>query len=163
MKLITNIVLIIITVFISSCKAQTTTDYINFYNDVVPKMNTIIPYKTQFYGQNFSNFYNELLTKNITVVELGCHQKIEPSSKYYVLHLYLADSEMWSAASKYDYQYPWISITFENEIPNQIKSMILQSHGQWNNTFLQFFSNMKIESIKFIGVRGYDNPDYSGK
>ena len=60
-----KLLLIINLLFIFSCKAQTTTDYINFYNDVVPKLNTIIPNKTQFYGQNFSNFYNELLSKNV--------------------------------------------------------------------------------------------------
>lgn len=148
---------------IISCKSQTTTDYINFYYDVVPKLNSIVPNKTQFYGQNFSNFYNELTAKGINVIELGCHYKIEPSSKYYVLHLYLADSEMWAAASKYDYQYPWISITFVNEIPSQIKSMILQNHGQWNNAFLQFFLNMKIEKIDFIGMNGYNSSTWVDK
>ncbi|WP_336958155.1 hypothetical protein [Chryseobacterium contaminans] len=49
------------------------------------------------------------------------------------------------------YQIPVISITFEDEIPPQIKNMVQQYHGEWNTTFAQFFSNMKIEKIKFIG------------
>lgn len=149
--------------FIYSCKAQATNDYINFYNGVVPKLNSIAPNKTQFYGQNFSTFYNELLSKNINVVKLGYGYKEEPASKYYVLDLFFEDNDMWGAASNLNYQYPWISITFENEIPSQIKDMVLQNQGQWNNTFMQFFSNMKIEKIKFIGVNGYNSTDWEGK
>ncbi len=46
--------------FIYNCKAQTTSDYIDFYNDVAPKLNSIVPIKTQFYGQIFSTFYKAL-------------------------------------------------------------------------------------------------------
>ncbi|SDM38139.1 hypothetical protein [Chryseobacterium taihuense] len=155
--------LIINLLFLHNCKAQTTNDYINFYNNVVPKLNTIAPNKTQFYGQNFSNFYNELQNKNVSIMMLNYDTKSDNDIKYFVLDLYLSDISMWSVASKNDFQYPWISITFENEIPNQIKSMVEQSNSKWNNTFEQFFSNMKIEKIKFVGVRGYDNPDFSGK
>ncbi|WP_344827684.1 hypothetical protein [Chryseobacterium ginsenosidimutans] len=149
--------------FIYNCKAQTTNDYITFYNNVVPKLNTIVPNKTQFYGQNFSNFYNELLNKQLNVVNFSCDTKIDPSSKYYVLRLFFEDSDLWSVATDNPFQYPWISITFENEIPNQIKNMILQNHGEWDNTFVQFFSNMKIEKIKFIGINGYNSTDWSEK
>lgn len=152
--------------FIYNCKAQTANDYINFYNDVVPKLNSIVPNKTEFYGQNFSTFYNELLSKNIHVVKLGYGYKEEPASKYYVLRLFFEDNDMWAFATKDKdnlLQYPWISITFENEIPSQIKDMVLQNQGQWNNTFMQFFSNMKIEKIKFIGVNGYNSTDWEGK
>lgn len=158
-----KIILIINLFFIYNCKAQTTTDYINFYNDVVPKLNSIVPNKTQYYGQNFSVFYNELLNKNINVVMLNYDSKIDTSEKYYIVDLFLSDTNLWSIASKNDYQYPWISITLENEIPSQIKNMVLQNNGLWNSTFVQFFANMKIEKIKFVGVRGYDNNDYSGK
>lgn len=155
--------LIINLLFIYECKAQTVNDYIAFYNDVVPKLNLIVPNKTQYYGQNFSNFYNELQNKNIDVVMLNYDSKIDTSEKYYVIDLFLSDNNLWNIASKNDYQYPWISITLENEIPSQIKNMVSQNQGQWNSTFVQFFANMKIEKIKFVGVRGYNNNDYSGK
>lgn len=156
--------LLIINLFlISNCKAQTTSDYITFYNELVPKLNTIAANKTQFYGQNFSKFYNELLNKNISVVKLSYDYKIHPGTKYYVLDIFFEDSGMWSVASNNPFQYPWVSITFENEIPSQIKDMVLQSQGEWNSNFVQFFSNMKIEKIKFIGVNGYNSTDWEGK
>lgn len=163
MKSAINMAFIIILILFSSCKAQTTADYINFYNDVVPKLNSIVPNKTQFYGQDFSNFYNELQNKNLNITALGYGYKIEPSSKYYILDVYFENSDMTKIASLNDYQYPLISITFENEIPSQIKDMILQSQGQWNSTFAQYFSNMKIEKILFVGVNGYNSTDWSGK
>ncbi len=164
MKSITIKILLIFNVlFFYSCKAQATNDYVTFYSNVVPKLNTIVPNKTQFYGQNFSNFYNELLNKNIQIIKLGYDYKTDPGSKYYVLRLFFEDDDLWSVASNNDYQYPWISITFENEIPNQIKTMVLQNQGQWNTTFVQFFSNMKIEKIKFVGINGYDSANWTEK
>ncbi|WP_292011079.1 hypothetical protein, partial [Chryseobacterium sp.] len=57
--LITKAIFLLSLLLINYSKAQTTTDYINFYNDVTPKLNSIIPNKTQFYGKPFSNFYSE--------------------------------------------------------------------------------------------------------
>lgn len=37
-------------------KTQTSTDYINFYNDVVPKLNSIIPDKLSFMDRIFQIF-----------------------------------------------------------------------------------------------------------
>ena len=154
---------IVIIFFQYNCKAQTVNDYVTFYNDIVPKLNTLAPTKIQFYGQDFSNFHNELLNKNINIVHLSYDYKIHPSTKYYVLYLFFEDSGMWSVASANTFQYPWISLSFENEIPSQIKNMVLQSQGKWDSNFAQFFSNMKIDKIKFIGVNGYDNNDWTGK
>ncbi|SDM38101.1 hypothetical protein [Chryseobacterium taihuense] len=153
--------LIINLFFIYSCKAQTTNEYITFYNDLVPKLNTIVPNKTQFYGQNFSNFYNELQNKNVNIVMLNYDYKNELSSEYYVLRLFFTNINMWNVAIDNDFQLPCISITFQNEIPTQIVDMVRQYQGQWNPAFAQFFSNMKIEKIDFIGVKGYNVEDYS--
>ena len=140
MKNISLKTILLINLFLAfNCKAQTTNDYVTFYNDVVPKLNSIVPNKTQLYGQNFSNFYNELQNKNLTVVKFHCTPKTDPGSKFYVLKLFFEDNDFWSVATNNTYQYPYLSITFENEIPNQIKDMILQNQGQWNGTFLQFF------------------------
>ncbi|WP_332452437.1 hypothetical protein [Chryseobacterium aquaticum] len=156
--------LIINFLFIYNCRAQTTTnDYITFYNDVVPKLNSIVPTKTQFYGQNFSNFSNELQNKNIDVVLLTYDTKTAPGIKYYVLNLFFTNHVMWSIANDNDYQLPAISITFENEIPSQIEQLTIQNQGKWNSNLAQFFSNMKIESIRFIGLNGYNSQDNSLK
>lgn len=89
--------------------------------------------------------------------------KTDPGTKYYILRLYFSDMSMWSVASDNSYRFPIIDITFENEIPNQIKSMVEQSNSKWNSNFVQFFANMKIEKIEFIGVNGYNSQDRSLK
>ena len=156
--------LIINLFFIYSCKAQTTTnDYITFYNDVAPKLNSIVPNKTQYYGQNFSNFYNEIQNKNLNIVMLNYDTKMATSSEYYVLRLYFAPVISYSFAIDNSYEFPIIDITFENEIPSQIKNMVEQSGSQWNFNFQQFFSNMKIEKIEFMGLNGYNSQDRSLK
>ena len=155
--------LIINLFFIYNCKAQTTSDYIDFYNDVAPKLNSIVPIKTQFYGQNFSNFYNELQNKNLDIILVNYDTKTDPGTKYYILRLYFASFNMWSASTDNLYQFPSVAITFQNEIPSQVKSMIEQSNSQWTYNMIQFFANMKIEKIKFIGVNGYNSSDRSLK
>ncbi|MFS4472884.1 hypothetical protein [Chryseobacterium sp. T20] len=158
--------LFIISIFLMhNCKAQSASvnEYITFYNGVVPKLNTVAANKTQFYGQNFSEFYSELLSKNVNVVDLGYGSKTDTGTKNYILRLYFCDSNMDKPAFDNKFQIPVIWITFENEIPPQIKSMVLQYHGEWNDTFVQFFSNMKIEKIKFIGLNGYNSNNWSAK
>ncbi|WP_126652621.1 hypothetical protein [Chryseobacterium aureum] len=148
-----------------NCKAQSASvnEYITFYNGVVPKLNTVAANKTQFYGHNFSEFYNELLNKNVNVVDLGYGSKTDTGTKNYILRLYFCDSNMDKPALDNKFQIPVIWITFENEIPPQIKSLVLQYHGEWNDTFAQFFSNMKIEKIEFGGINGYNSSDWSAK
>ncbi|WP_419868305.1 hypothetical protein [Chryseobacterium sp. CT-SW4] len=159
--------LIIKVLFLSSLlsinynKAQTTTDYINFYNDVTPKLNSIIPNKTQYYEKPFSNFYSELQNKNISVKGWIFDTKIVPSTKYYKLTLFFCDMSMLRVARENSFQHPWVTLTFEDEIPNQVVSLMEQNHAVWNPTVAQFFSNLKIEKIEFIGVKGYNVEDYS--
>uniref|UniRef100_UPI002630C4AA hypothetical protein n=1 Tax=uncultured Chryseobacterium sp. TaxID=259322 RepID=UPI002630C4AA len=116
--------------FILGCKAQTSTDFINHYNEVVPKLNAIVPNKTQFYGQNFSNFNSELQSKN-AIPELWIYDtKISPSTKYHVLTLTFCSVNMLGTASRYSYQTPTIIITFETEIPYpQVQSLMEQYHA----------------------------------
>ncbi|CAH0128090.1 hypothetical protein SRABI04_00199 [Chryseobacterium sp. Bi04] len=54
-------------------------------------------------------------------------------------------------------------ITFESEIPSQIKNMVQEYNGVWTSIFTQFFANMKIEKIEFGGINGYNSNDWSGK
>src|SRR5438128_934319 len=117
--------LIINLFFIYNCKAQTitTNDYIAFYNDVVPKLNSIVPIKTQFYGQNFSNFYNELQNKNIDIVLFDYDTKTDPGTKYHILRLFFSDNNMWSIASENSFRFPKVVVTYKNEIPQQIETL----------------------------------------
>ncbi|MCQ9634519.1 hypothetical protein MP477_06075 [Chryseobacterium sp. WG23] len=154
---------IISTFFIHNYKSQSVNDYIIFYNSITPKLNTIASNKTQFYGQNFSKFYSELSNKYITVVNLSYDSKTDTGKKYYILRLFFCDSNMDKPALDNKFQIPWITITFQDEIPPQIKNMVQKSNGVWTSIFTQFFANMKIEKIDFIGVNGYNSNDWSGK
>lgn len=161
MKTMLKTLIILSLFFIYNCKAQTTNDYITFYNDVVPKLNSIVPNKTQFYGQNFSNFNTELQSKNLDIISWFHDTKISPSTKYYVLKLFFSDRSMLKISSDNSFQYPLVVITFENEIPSQVIDLMEESRGEWTYNSQLFFANMKIESIDFIGVKGYDSDDYS--
>jgi len=119
----------------------------------------MVPNKTTYYNQNFSNFYNELQNKNIDIVFLGCDPKVAPGNKYYILRLFFTEMKMWSFAIDNNFQLPSISVTFQSEISSQIDQLIDQSQGRWNSTIAQFFANMKIESIRFIGLNGYNSSD----
>lgn len=147
--------------FTLSCKSQSVNDYIDHYNEVVPKLNLLIPSKTQFYGQNFTNFNSEMLNKNISPELWLCGNKISESNKYYVLTLTFCSVNMLNISLDNSFQYPSVIITFENEIPPQVKNLISETHGEWTYNVQQFFSNMKIEKIEFTGVKGYDSDDYS--
>ncbi|MDC8098767.1 hypothetical protein [Chryseobacterium rhizosphaerae] len=149
--------------FIHNYKSQSVNDYITFYNGITPKLNTIASNKTQFYGQNFSKFYSELSNKHITVVNLSYDSKTDTGKKYYMLALYFCNSSMDKPALDNKFQIPVVWITFENEIPSQIKNMVQEYNGVWTNTFTQFFANMKIEKIEFGGINGYNSNDWSGK
>jgi hypothetical protein len=160
-SILIKIALIINLFLIYNCKAQTISDYINFYNNVVPKLNSIVPIKTPFYGQNFTNFNSEMLNKNISPELWLCGNKISESNKYYVLTLTFCSVNMLNISLDNSFQYPSVIITFENEIPPQVKNLISETHGEWTYNVQQFFSNMKIEKIEFTGVKGYDSDDYS--
>ncbi|UOU98860.1 hypothetical protein MUU74_02660 [Chryseobacterium daecheongense] len=161
--IILKTILIINLLFLYNCKAQTTSDYISFYNGVVPKLNTLVSNKTQFYGQNFSNFYNELLNKQVGIVMLNYDTKTDLDTELYVLTLTFSETNMLTTATENSFQYPIVSVTFENEIPSQIKTLVTQYQAKWNPTFAQFFANMKIEKIKFIGINGYNSSDRTVK
>ncbi|SHG24914.1 hypothetical protein SAMN02787073_3789 [Chryseobacterium vrystaatense] len=146
-----------------NCKAQGATEYINFYNVITPKLNSIASNKAQFYGQNFSNFYSELQNKNMGIAVFNYEAKTDPGTKYYVLTLIFTEINIWSLAMKNSFQYPMVAITFENEIPKQIDDIAKSNHLKWNDSIAQFFADMKIEKIEFIGINGYDSADRSLK
>jgi hypothetical protein len=156
-------ILIISLFFIFNCRAQTADEYINFYNDVPPKLNSIIPNKTQFYGQPFSDFYNKLQTKNINIALISYDAKNDIDKELYVLKLYFNNINMWNTASDNSFWFPSVDVTFQNGISPQIIDMVRQYRGQWNQNFLQFFSSMKIEKIEFISVNGYNSSDRTVK
>lgn len=144
-----------------NCNAQEITElkYTNFYNSITPKLNQLVPNKTQFYGQNFLKFYNEILSKRITVQRISTDGKIANSKLHYVLTLHFCDYNINSFAADKAYQYPVVRITFKNQIPDSTTNLIIQNQAYWNSTLLNEFSNMLLESIEFGGINGYNNND----
>lgn len=161
MKIIQKIALLLILTISYNCKAQRIDDaaYINYYNTVAPKLNTMATTKAQFYGQNFSAFYTAILNNNLTIVSIGVSPKMGNSRHNYILTLKFAENNMIIYGLDKGYQHPVIRITFTNVIPSQISDLLLQYQGYWNATYQQFFANMVIESIAFGGTNGYNNPD----
>jgi hypothetical protein len=102
-----------------------------------------------------------MLNKNISPDGWIYDTKISPSTKYYVLKLFFVDMSMLRVSSQNSFQYPLVIITFENEIPSQVQTLMEENHAVWTYNVQQFFSNMKIEKIEFTGVKGYDSDDYS--
>ena len=81
----------------------------------------------------------------------------------YILVLHFADDRILFYGADKQFQCPSFWITFTNEIPNQIYTMIQQNEGKWNSNYVTYFSNMVIEKIEFVGVNGYNNPDRTVK
>ncbi len=158
-------ILLLFVVFTCSCNAQRIREdqYANFYNDISPKLNQIVPIKTQFYNQNFSSFYNVLNNNNVIIKGLSVVNAEQHSKHNYTLVLYFSDDRMLLYGSNKGFQCPSVWITFQNEIPTQANSMMLQYEGNWNSNFATFFSNMIIQKIEFVGINGYKNPDRTVK
>lgn len=149
--------------FTMGCSAQTINDYISHYNNLAPKLNVLAANKAQFMGQNFSVFSSALQNSNLQILNMSCHSTNGYGKKYFTLQLTLLEDNILSIGLEQQYQVPTIYVTFQNEIPQTIKSMVLQYHGVWNSQFENFFANMKIESIEFTGINGYNNPDRTPK
>ena len=147
----------------SSVKAQTVNDYINFYNIISPKLNAVAAVKSNYIHQDFSLFLNKLNTENIMINRVSYYPRNSSTEKIYTISLWFTNIDLREVASDQSYQLPIVWITFENEVPQSLVNMVLQYQGKWNLQFEQFFKNMKIEKIKFIGINGYNNPDRTPK
>ena len=159
-----HLALIFISLFaFSAVKAQTVNDYINFYNTISPKLNAVAAVKSNYIHQDFSLFLNKLNTENIMINRVSYYPRNSSTEKIYIISLSFSNIDLNQAGLQNKYQLPVIWVTFENEVPQSFVSMVLQYQGKWNLQFEQFFANMKIEKIKFIGINGYDNPDRTPK
>ncbi|MCY0969532.1 hypothetical protein [Chryseobacterium wangxinyae] len=138
--------------FIYNCKAQTANDYITFYSNVVPKLNLLVPNKTQYYGQSLLAFLQALNQNNIIVKEY------EPAPFNNKL---LKLSFTWNRdlrIGRYDHNYvePYISIYFQQPFNYPQATVIFNNnyHSYWNPAAENFYKNLIIEKIEFWYVRG---------
>ena len=147
----------------SFLNAQTVNDYINFYNSIAPKLNTIANVKSNYLHNNFSLFLNKLNSENITINRVSYYPRNSPTENIYTISIKFSDIDLTQAGLEHEYQLPVIWITFEDAIPLSLVGMVLQYKGKWNLQFEEFFKNMKIAKIKFTGINGYNNPDRTPK
>lgn len=157
-----KIILFFVLMFTGFSQAQqTTAEYISFYNVLTPKLNSIVPYKTNFYHQNFSEFYNELTAKHIDIVTIGVHERDGVArNELNRLVLYFCDGVTYRWALDNNYQIPIVWITFEELFPpTEIKDLAVLHHLYWHQDFLDFFANRKIEKIEFVDINGYNSSD----
>ena len=62
---------------------------------------------------------------------------------------------------KNKYQFPIITITFQEEIPYEFRALTVKYEGKLNEEVKTFLSNRKIEKIDFYGINGLKNTDRS--
>ncbi len=145
------------------CKAQTQTDYINFYNQLVPKLNMLANTKTQYYGLPFSQFKTALDNATINIDNVFYDRPYDEAGYYNTLIIYFDDWEDNHVAIESHYQIPIVYVEFEEHIPKTIEGMHKSYRGKWSPIYENFFSNYTIKEIRFVGLNGYNNPYRSYK
>lgn len=163
MKTIINKLPIILIFFVFQfCKSQNKERYINDYNKSVPKLQQIAAAKQQFCKNNFSKFLSiiekkEVKIDNYTYLERGLSPKI------YDIILNFTSLDDSIVAEKNNYLSPYIVITFENQIPDEIRQLTLKYHGELTQEVKDFFADRKIEKIEFYGINGLNSKDRSAR
>ena len=152
-----KILILLSTVLLSiSCKAQMVetiniTDYPAYYNQTINKLNIIIPNKTNFYGQPFSDFLLAFSQNTITIKAYYPH----PYDNKKIRLMFLNDAENTANIWRNNYVTPHIEITFQQPYNFQQASSILnQYHWFWNSAAENFYKDLIIEKIEFWYVRG---------
>ncbi|EFK37939.1 Uncharacterised protein [Chryseobacterium gleum] len=157
----TNILLtFFITVIIfTHYKSQTSqpiniTDYPNFYNQTVSKLNNLMPNKTNYYNQPLSVFLQALDQNNIAIKAYDPG----PFDNNFLTLMFINDAESSSVIYQNGYVQPHIAITFQQPFDFQQATTILnQYHWFWNSTVENFYKNLVIKKIEFWYVRGLTN------
>ncbi|UFH33825.1 hypothetical protein LNP04_09035 [Chryseobacterium sp. C-71] len=146
----------IATFFFTSYKAQTSqpinmTDYPNFYNQTIDKLDNIIPYKTNYYGQPLSLFL-QALSQNGLIINA---YDPGPFSNKAIKLMFVNDAETKGEIWDNSYVEPHIQITFQQPFNFQHASMLVdQYHWFWSPTSENFYKNLIVGKIEFWYVRG---------
>ena len=81
--------------------------------------------------------------------------------KINVLELNFLNDEQQYYAYKNKFAEPYIYIFLLDEIPQEIRAMVFNTHGSWNEDFAQFLSKLRIEKMEFYGLEGISNRYYT--
>ena len=136
-------------------------EYTELYNNLTPKLQKTATIKQEFYGKEFSEFYKYLNNNKLKVVKLGYYNIPRTRKKINVLELGFLNDEQRDYAYKNDFAEPYIYIFLLDEIPQEIRTMVFNTHGFWNEDFAQFLSKLRIEKMEFYGLEGISNRYYT--
>lgn len=147
--------LMITTLFIF-CRSQTVepislTNYPNFYNQTIGRLNIVIPNKTNYYGQPLSVFLQALSQNNLNI------KAYDPAPFHDNLLelMFINDSESITNIWQNNYVEPQIKVTFQQPYDFQQSQTILnQYHWFWNTTSENFYKNLIVKKIEFYYVSG---------
>ena len=151
--ILTAILLLTVNSYYSQSK-----EYTELYNSITPKLQETAAIKQKFYGKEFSEFYKYLNNKGLKVIKLSYLSVPSNMKKINVLILRYMNDEQQYYAYKNDFAEPYIYIFLLDEIPQEIRAMVFNTHGFWNEDFAQFLSKLRIEKMKFYGVDKINDP-----
>ncbi len=154
--ILTAILLLTVNSYYSQSK-----EYTELYNSITPKLQETAAIKQKFYGKEFSEFYKYLNNKGLKVIKLSYLSVPSNMKKINVLELNFLNDEQQYYAYKNKFAEPYIYIFLLDEIPQEIRAMVFNTHGFWNEDFAQFLSKLRIEKMEFYGLEGISNRYYT--
>ena len=161
MKTLQKFILTAVLLLAVNCYYSQDKEYTELYNSITPKLQKTAAIKQEFYGKKFSEFYKYLNNNKLKVVKLGYYNIPRTRKKINVLELGFLNDEQRDYAYKNDFAEPYIYIFLLDEIPQEIRAMVFNTHGFWNEDFAQFLSKLRIEKMEFYGLEGISNRYYT--
>ena len=161
MKTIINKLPILLILFVFQfCKSQNKERYVSDYNKAVPKLQQVATSKQKYYGKYFSEFMSQLELNGVKI-KIFFYKEKGLSPKINMIILEFVDSDDFGIDD--NYQHPRILITFQEQIPDEIRQLTLKSHGELTQEVKDFLADRKIENIVFYGINGLTSKDRSAR
>ena len=161
MKVLQKVILTAVLLLAVNSYYSQSKEYTELYNSITPKLQETAAIKQKFYGKEFSEFYKYLNNKGLKVIKLSYLSVPSNMKKINVLELNFLNDEQQYYAYKNKFAEPYIYIFLLDEIPQEIRTMVFNTHGFWNEDFAQFLSKLRIEKMEFYGLEGISNRYYT--
>ena len=161
MKVLQKFILTAVLLLAVNSYSSQSKEYTELYNSITPKLQETAAIKQKFYGKEFSEFYKYLNNKGLKVIKLSYLSVPSNMKKINVLELNFLNDEQQYYAYKNKFAEPYIYIFLLDEIPQEIRAMVFNTHGFWNEDFAQFLSKLRIEKMEFYGLEGISNRYYT--
>ena len=163
MKTIINKIPIILLLFsLQFCKSQNKERYVNAYNNAVPQLRQVASSKHKFYMKNFSEFIAIIENKGV-VVDNYSYRERGLSPKIYDIILNFTNLDDHIVAEKNNFLSPYIMITLQEQVPDQIRQLTLKNNGKLTQEVKDLLADRKIVKIEFYGINGLASKDRSAK